>query len=284
MNCNEENMISKLNCICESCTPVFDNIINNNQYKLTPVLLDRLYNCTCFVNYQYNRQSVFVFDVAGSDYTYSNNGKVKINKISISYDNIGLPLSYNNSTKVYYNGELKEFTPVNPVVIYFQGVPLYLFNDLMKKINTPPICSCNSETSDGILIKISQKNEIFVTSNLKIYVYGCIDELPFSAVSQFDIFSTSQALGFSSFNINSTLCWPSSLKNGSIFLRYNPVLCVDSICPISNYNLPPTSDTSGYFYAVTNLFFTNNITIEILNNEPVPLLTNGGNNSTKEIN
>lgn len=124
-----------------------------------------------------------------------------------------------------------------------------------------------------------------MTSNLKIQVYGCIDDLPFSAITEFDILSTTQVLGFSYFNSNIKLCWPSVVSNGSIFLKYNPDLCANSICPITNYYSSESPNSNGYFNAVTNLLFTNNIEVDILKTEPLALLTNNCNiDSNRKIN
>lgn len=106
MNCNNENTLTRTNCRCENCTPIFDDSVNTNDCKLTPIFIDKLYNCTSQLYYEYNAPSVFVFGVASSKYTYPNNGKVKIDKISISYDDIGLPLSATNSIEVYFDGKL----------------------------------------------------------------------------------------------------------------------------------------------------------------------------------
>ena len=64
MNCNNENTLTRTNCRCENCTPIFDDSVNTNDCKLTPIFIDKLYNCTSQLYYEYNAPSVFVFGVA----------------------------------------------------------------------------------------------------------------------------------------------------------------------------------------------------------------------------
>lgn len=275
MSCDNCGIQKIQNCTCKECSTSIDVDIDVTKNILVPVLASKLYNCIKYTRTDCNKNVVFKYNVqTNSEYKYSTNGKVKINSFSLDYDYIGLPFATINSSEVYINGEITRLTPLNLFQVSLQKASYYIFDEIYGKVNFCS-CICNDNPVESQVVRLNQIRQVFVIDHLTITVNGCIDNVPFTAVSIFNDLFTTQALGFTAFDFINRICILGSLKSGYVSIKYNPMLCGSTICPVSSYF--PSNDianSSGYFYGLTNLLFSNTVDIKIENIEPMLLLTN----------
>lgn len=264
----------------EDCAKVIKNEITQSDYKLKPVLIDKLYNCTSIIQNEFNSDTAFKFIlINNNNYKYNNNSSVNIQRITISYDNIGFPYSTVNSPQVYVDGTMVDFIPFNLIPVKFQNNIIYLYTELVQSINLNKSC-CNLTDNDGYMIRILHKNPLFQVSNLNVYAYGCIDDTPFTAISHFDGLVTTDALGFDDYSISAPICWPNSRKRMDVILNYDTQLCLNNICPVSRYNMSTDQYPNGSFFASIDFQLTINFEINIKNREPAVLYAHSTDCST----
>lgn len=264
----------------EVCNQSQNNKITETDYKLRPVLIDKLFNCTSVIQNEFNSDTAFKFIlINNNNYKYNNNSLVKIKRITISYDNIGFPYSTVNSPQTYVDGSLINFTPFNLIPVKFQNDIVYLYTELTHSIDLNKKC-CNLTSNDGYIIRILHKNPLFQVSNLNIYAYGCIDDTPFTAISHFDGLVATDALGFGDYNISAPICWPNSRKSMDIILNYDTQLCLNNICPVSRYSMPTDQYPNGSFFASIDLQLNINFEIDIKKKEPACIYAHSTDCST----